>query len=221
MRFKPVPPNWETDASIDATALPWRCGKPISALASPKLCTNSRRRERRLYASAASYVVLGYHIRVPIDNHIRVPIDRGSARLVLICARSSRAIDCREYQTLRIATVDEGCVRPACPLGLPDMMADTRPPQGPAQRAGIWARRACRAAVARHNTTNSTCAAICAVLVVGSYWGAISTTSPPTTSRPRQPLRIAKASTELKPPTSGVPVPGAKAGSRPSMSKVT
>ena len=96
MRFKPVPPNWETDASIDATALPWRCRKPISALASPKLRTNSRRRERRLYASAATYVVLGYHIRVPIDNHIRVPIDRGSARLVLICARSSRAIDCRE-----------------------------------------------------------------------------------------------------------------------------
>ena len=104
MRFKPVPPNWETDASIDATALPWRCRKPISALASPKLRTNSRRRERRLYASAATYVVLGYHIRVPID--------RGSARLVLICARSSRAIDCREYQTLRIATVDEGCVYP-------------------------------------------------------------------------------------------------------------
>jgi hypothetical protein len=52
MRFKPVPPNWETDASIDATALPWRCRKPISALASPKLRTNSRRRERRLLEQA-------------------------------------------------------------------------------------------------------------------------------------------------------------------------
>jgi hypothetical protein len=89
MRFKPVPPNWETDASIDATALPWRCRKPIYQHSPrPNCVPTAGAANGRLYASAATYVVLGYHIRVPID--------RGSARLVLICARSSRAIDCRE-----------------------------------------------------------------------------------------------------------------------------
>src|SRR5208283_4280217 len=45
--------------------------------------------------------------------------------------------------------------------GLPPVLAPGGLPVAP------WARRACRATEARHNTTNSTWAAICAVLVVG------------------------------------------------------
>ena len=57
-----------------------------------------------------------------------------------------------------------------------------------------------------------------AVLVVGSYCGATSTTSPPTRFRPRKPRIRAWASRVVNPPTSGVPVPGALLGSRPSTS---
>src|SRR3954465_8332066 len=51
-----------------------------------------------------------------------------------------------------------------------------------------------------------------------SYGGETSTTSQPTRSIPRSARRNASASAVEKPPTSGVPVPGAKAGSRKSMS---
>jgi hypothetical protein len=48
-----------------------------------------------------------------------------------------------------------------------------------------------------------------AVLPVGSNGGATSTTSPPTKLRPRKPRSSAWASRVVRPPTSGVPVPGA------------
>ena len=50
-------------------------------------------------------------------------------------------------------------------------------------------------------------APICAVLVVASYCGATSTTSPPTTLRPARPRRMPSTSRGVSPPTSGVPVP--------------
>jgi len=52
-----------------------------------------------------------------------------------------------------------------------------------------------------------------------SYSGATSTTSPPTKFRLFMPRNIASASRVVRPPTSGVPVPGAKAGSIESTSK--
>ena len=66
--------------------------------------------------------------------------------------------------------------------------------------------------------SNSIWAPTIAVLVVGSYCGATSTTSPPMMSMPLRPCRIACASRGVRPPASGVPVPGAKAGSSPSTS---
>lgn len=45
-----------------------------------------------------------------------------------------------------------------------------------------------------------------------------STRSPPTTFSPLQPRTISSPCIEVSPPISGVPVPGAKAGSSPSMS---
>lgn len=45
-----------------------------------------------------------------------------------------------------------------------------------------------------------------------------STRSPPTTFSPLQPRMISSPCIEVSPPISGVPVPGAKAGSSPSMS---
>ncbi len=42
MRFKPVPPNWGADASIDATASHGRCGERGSSLASLKSRTRSK-----------------------------------------------------------------------------------------------------------------------------------------------------------------------------------
>ena len=65
-----------------------------------------------------------------------------------------------------------------------------------------------------------TCAAACAVFVLASYCGATSTTSPETMSSPTSPRKSSSASRVVKPPISGVPVPGAKAGSRLSTSKV-
>src|SRR5207237_9978879 len=53
-----------------------------------------------------------------------------------------------------------------------------------------------------------------------SYCGCTSTRSKPTNSMPRNPRTRRKASRLLGPPTSGVPVPGAKPGSTKSMSKV-
>lgn len=49
-------------------------------------------------------------------------------------------------------------------------------------------------------SANSTCAAFCAVTVVGSYCGATSTTSAPTTFIPARPRRIASASRIVRPP---------------------
>ena len=71
----------------------------------------------------------------------------------------------------------------------------------------------------RLRISNSICAPACAVFVVASYCGATSTRSPPTMSMPFSPRRIACASRVVSPPISGVPVPGAKAGSSASMSK--
>ena len=59
-----------------------------------------------------------------------------------------------------------------------------------------------------------------AVIPEGSKGGETSTTSAPMISRPSSPLRRICASKVENPPTSGVPVPGAYAGSRPSISKV-
>jgi len=58
-----------------------------------------------------------------------------------------------------------------------------------------------------------------AVFPEGSNGGDTSTTSPPIRSRPRRPRTNACASIVVIPPTSGVPVPGANAGSRQSISK--
>src|SRR5262249_51425476 len=63
--------------------------------------------------------------------------------------------------------------------------------------------------VIRHKISNSIWAPTCAVLEVGSYCGAISTTSPPMMLRPCRPRSICWASRGVMPPTSGVPVPGA------------
>jgi hypothetical protein len=57
--------------------------------------------------------------------------------------------------------------------------------------------------------SNNIWAPTIAVLVVGSYCGATSTTSPPTMSIPLSPCRIPCTSRGVRPPTSGVPVPGA------------
>ena len=54
-----------------------------------------------------------------------------------------------------------------------------------------------------------------------SYGGETSTTSQPASLIPRSARRNASASAVEKPPTSGVPVPGANAGSRKSMSNET
>lgn len=73
----------------------------------------------------------------------------------------------------------------------------------------------------RLRISNRICAPACAVLAVASYDGATSTRSPPTMSSPASPRSMAWASRTVTPPTSGVPVPGAKAGSRQSMSNDT
>lgn len=71
----------------------------------------------------------------------------------------------------------------------------------------------------RLRISNSTCAPAWAVFVVASYCGATSTTSPPTRSTPFSPRRSSSTSRVVSPPTYGVPVPGAKAGSTLSTSK--
>ncbi len=53
-----------------------------------------------------------------------------------------------------------------------------------------------------------------------SKGGATSTTSAPMMFSPRIPRTMRCASRGVRPPISGVPVPGAKAGSRQSTSKV-
>ena len=58
------------------------------------------------------------------------------------------------------------------------------------------------------------------VILLRSNGGDTSTTSAPIKSKSRSSLIINCASLTLIPPTSGVPVPGAKVGSIPSMSKV-
>src|SRR5471032_802129 len=71
-----------------------------------------------------------------------------------------------------------------------------------------------------HNISYSRFAPTSAVLPDGSYGGEISTRSHPTISSPRQPRMISSACQIVRPPISGVPVPGAKLGSRPSISKL-
>jgi len=66
----------------------------------------------------------------------------------------------------------------------------------------------------------ATCAPAIAVAPVVSKGGETSTTSPPRILIPRSSLRIASACAEVRPPQTGVPVPGAYAGSRQSISKV-
>ena len=58
------------------------------------------------------------------------------------------------------------------------------------------------------------------VILFTSNGGDTSTTSPPTKLILFSALIIVCASLTLKPPTSGVPVPGAKVGSIPSISNV-
>ena len=68
--------------------------------------------------------------------------------------------------------------------------------------------------------SNSRLAAVSAVLPDGSYGGETSTRSQPTRFMPQQPRIISRACIVVRPPISGVPVPGAKAGSRLSISKL-
>src|SRR4051812_9214897 len=71
----------------------------------------------------------------------------------------------------------------------------------------------------RERSSYMTFAAASAVMLPAlSYGGETSTTSQPTRSIPRSERSKASASAVENPPTSGVPVPGAKAGSRKSMS---
>ncbi len=56
------------------------------------------------------------------------------------------------------------------------------------------------------------------VISAWSYAGATSTTSAETRLQEARPRRISSSSREVMPPASGVPVPGAWAGSRQSMS---
>ena len=64
----------------------------------------------------------------------------------------------------------------------------------------------------------ATVAAARAVTSAWSYAGATSTTSAPTMVMPSSPRSRCSSSRLLRPPISGVPVPGAKAGSRTSTS---
>src|SRR5581483_9995875 len=71
-------------------------------------------------------------------------------------------------------------------------------------------------------SASSSSATFAAARAVGcpapSYGGETSTTSAPTSRRPRSARSSATASAVEKPAISGVPVPGAKSGSRKSMS---
>ncbi len=62
------------------------------------------------------------------------------------------------------------------------------------------------------------CDAATDVISAWSYAGATSTTSADTRLQDARPRRISRSSREVRPPASGVPVPGAWAGSRQSMS---
>ena len=65
----------------------------------------------------------------------------------------------------------------------------------------------------------SSVAAAIAVISLTSYCGATSTTSIPTISNSPKDRIASRACAVLKPPETGVPVPGAKAGSKQSISK--
>ena len=97
-------------------------------------------------------------------------------------------------------------------------------PSGPGSRA--YTRipppppRLRHASSTRHRISNSIEAPLKAVSVPGSNDGATSTRSPPTKSIPRRARNSRSASRAVMPPASGVPVPGASAGSRLSMSKL-
>ena len=71
-----------------------------------------------------------------------------------------------------------------------------------------------------HNISNAIVAATCEVMLFMSNGGDTSTTSPPTKFKFFKALIITWVSLTLNPPTSGVPVPGAKVGSIPSISSV-
>ena len=68
--------------------------------------------------------------------------------------------------------------------------------------------------------SNATVAATWDVILFKSNGGDTSTTSPPIKFSLFKALIINWASLTLKPPTSGVPVPGANVGSIPSISNV-
>ena len=72
----------------------------------------------------------------------------------------------------------------------------------------------------RQIMSTAICAAARAVISAWSNGGDTSTTSMPQMSRSPKPRSIASACALERPPATGVPVPGAKAGSRQSMSKV-
>jgi hypothetical protein len=72
----------------------------------------------------------------------------------------------------------------------------------------------------RHSCSNIMLAATRGVFPVGSHGGDVHTKSAPTKRRPRRPLRMIWASSVVRPPSSGEPVPMANAGSRASTSKV-
>ena len=73
----------------------------------------------------------------------------------------------------------------------------------------------------RQISSTAACAPATAVAPVGSNGGETSTTSPPTILIPAKSRRMIAACDDDNPPQTGVPVPGAKAGSRQSISKLT
>src|SRR5512147_2884711 len=77
------------------------------------------------------------------------------------------------------------------------------------------------ASASTHMISNMKVAPTRAVLPLGSKGGETSTTSPPIRLRPCSPRTTSCASRVVMPPISGVPVPGANTGSRPSTSKLT
>ena len=87
--------------------------------------------------------------------------------------------------------------------------------------SALWAARLGIPAFAASTQSQSwaRCAAASAVISAWSKGGDTSTRSIPTRSRAPRPRTSSSACQLASPPGTGVPVPGAKAGSRPSMSK--
>jgi CheY-like chemotaxis protein len=100
-------------------------------------------------------------------------------------------------------------------LGLsgPSPAPRASPHAAPASLATLWART--------HRSSNMMLTPTQAVPPEGSKGGLTSTRSQPTRFRPASRRTMRWAWWVLKPPISGVPVPGAWEGSMPSMSKLT